>query len=112
MFCLENVLDYLVRRKEDDCMKAEDWKSFKGGGYRLYKDGHVQNIIVNQKDLLLEIRCNCLPEMKKDRIYKLKIIISSDMPNVDHAECTCPAGKGPHGSCKHVACITRFLCYL
>lgn len=102
-FTIENVLDYLINRKEDDCMKAEDWKSFKAGGYRLFKDGHVQDIMVNQKDSLLEIKCNCLPEMKKDRIYKIQIDISSDTSDVNHAECTCPAGKGPHGSCKHVA---------
>ena len=59
--------------------------------------------MVNQKDLLLEIKCNCLPEMKKDRIYKIQIDISSDTSDVTHAECTCPAGKGPHGSYKHVA---------
>ena len=104
-FTIENVLDYLINRKEDDCMRAEDWKSFKAGGYRLFKDGHVQNIMVDQKDSLLGIRCNCLPEMKKDRVYKIQIDISSDSSDVNFAECTCPAGKGPHGSCKHVAAV-------
>ena len=39
-------------------MKAEDWKSFKAGGYHLFKRGHVQNIVVDQKDSQLGIWCN------------------------------------------------------
>ena len=45
------------------------------------------------------ISCSCLPEMKKDPIYKIKI----DTSDVCGAECSCPAGRGPHASCKHVA---------
>ena len=26
-----------------------------------------------------------------------------------HAECGCPAGKGPHGSCKHIALLAYAL---
>ena len=31
-FTIKNVLDYLIYRKEEDCLRAEDWKSFKAGG--------------------------------------------------------------------------------
>ena len=40
--------------------------------------------------------------MKKDRVYKIKINIT-DLSNVCLAECSCPPGRGPHGSCKHIA---------
>ena len=38
-FTIENVVDYLINRKENDCLRAEDWKSFKA---KLFKEGHVQ----------------------------------------------------------------------
>lgn len=36
-------------------MKAEDWRNFKAVGYCLFKEGHVQNIVVHQKDSVLEL---------------------------------------------------------
>ena len=44
-FTIEHVVDYLINRKEQDSMKAEDWKNFKTG-YKLFKEGHVQDIMV------------------------------------------------------------------
>ena len=63
-FIIENVLDYLIYRKEKDYMRAEDWKSFKTGGFKLFKEGHVQKITITQNDTMFGITCNCLPEMK------------------------------------------------
>jgi len=102
-FTIENVLDYLIYRKEEDCLRAEDWKNFKTGGFKLFKEGHVQNIMVSHKGAVFEIECKCLPEMKKDRVYEIKVEISTNTSSVHLAECSCPAGKGPHGSCKHIA---------
>ena len=101
-FTIDNVLDYLIYRKEKDCMRAEDWKSFKSGGFKLFKEGHVQKITITQRNSIFGITCSCLPEMKKDRIYNIKINIT-DSSNVCLAECSCPAGRDPHGSCKHIA---------
>ena len=39
--------------------------------------------------------------MKKDCVYQIKLSFSKS--NVTFAECTCPAGRGPCGSCKHIA---------
>ena len=103
VFTIENVVDYMINRKESDCMRAEDWKSFKAGGFKLFKEGHVQNIFINRDDTKLEVECKCLPEMKKDRVYNLSLRISVETSSVDFAECSCPAGRGPHGSCKHIA---------
>ena len=41
--------------------------------------------------------------MKKGRAYKIKINITTSSSNVCLAECSCSAGRGPHGSCKHFA---------
>ena len=102
-FTIEHVTEYLIYRKEEDKLQAEDWKNFKSGGYKLFKEGHVRNIYVNCDADSCKVTCECLPEMKKDRVYKIKLIIAVSSSNVILAECGCPAGMGPYGSCKHVA---------
>ena len=67
-FTIENVADHLINQKENDCMRAKDWKSFKAGGYKLFKEGHMQKIMITQHDSIFGITCSCLPEMKKDRV--------------------------------------------
>ena len=74
-FTIEYVGDYLINHKEQDSMREEDWKSFKTGGYKLFKEGHVQNIMVSQQGSIFGTKCNCLLEMKKDRVYKLRLIL-------------------------------------
>ena len=46
----------------------------------------------------------CLPEMKKDRTYSLELVITPSM-EISRGICTCPAGKGPCGSCKRLAAL-------
>ena len=53
------------------------------------------------------IKTTCLPEMKRDRVYKLNLAICTESYDIVFAECGCPAGKGPSGSCKHIGA----LCY-
>ena len=40
---------------------------------------------------------------EKDRVYKIKVNLATDSSNICLAECSCPAGRGPRGSCKHIA---------
>lgn len=53
------------------------------------------------------IRANCLPEIKKDRVYKLVMQLDGQSIEIEGAQCGCPAGRGPKASCKHIAA----LCY-
>ena len=39
--------------------------------------------------------------MKKDLTYSLELTITKNMDSV----CSCTAGRGPHGSCKHLAAL-------
>jgi len=41
----------------------------------VFKEGHVQNIMVHQQGSVFQIDCRCLPEMKKDRVYEIKVEI-------------------------------------
>ena len=44
----------------------------------------------------------CQPEMKKNKLYKLNLILNSVALHIMYASCGCPAGKGPNGNCKHI----------
>ena len=64
---------YMINRKESDCMQAEDRRNFKPGGFKLFKEVHVQNILINRKETKFDVECRCLPEMKKDRTYNIRV---------------------------------------
>lgn len=53
----------------------------------------------------MQIKATCLPEMKKGRTYSLLLTIDKVTVDVTTARCTCPAGKRPFGSCKHIAAL-------
>ena len=44
--------------------------------------------------------------MKKDKLYKINVTLDR-FADITQASCTCPAGTGPCGSCKHISA----LCY-
>ena len=88
-----------------DGLEKQDWKNLNSGGFKLFKEGHVQDIsavVVN----ICQVKGKCLPEMKKDRVYSLELYINVNNSIITGAKCTCPAGCGPRGSCKHIAAIS------
>ena len=46
--------------------------------------------------------------MKKKVSYNFKLRLDTD-GNVVNSHCECPAGKGPHGTCKHAAAVLLML---
>ena len=96
----------MVERRVSDGAKANDNKNVKSHAYPLFKAGHIQSILVSHKGNEYFIKSTCLPEMKKDIVYKLDMTLD-DNGDVVTASCGCPAGGRPHGSCKHIAT----LCY-
>ena len=105
-FNMENMFNYFVERRVSDGAKANDNKNVKSHAYPLFKAGHVQSILVSHKANQYFIKSTCLPEMKKDIVYKLEMILDPH-GDIVSASCGCPAGGKPHGSCKHIAA----LCY-
>ena len=71
----------------------------------MFKEGHVQNIKVKSGFVTVIVKCNCLPEMRKDRIYDIIMRISSNRGDIQFGKCGCVAGKGPRASCKHIASV-------
>ena len=108
-FTNAQIISYFVTRTVDDGLPAADFKSINNSACSLYRCGHVQKIEVCHRfsSNILLIRANCLPEMKKDRLYKLVMQLNRNSYEIAHAQCCCPAGCGPKASCKHIAA----LCY-
>ena len=104
-FTTENVLQYFIYRKKNDGLERQDWKNFNSGRFKLFKDGHIQKVYVSDFTTNVYVKATCLPEMNKDRTYSLFITIRKSSVNVSSANCSCPAGKGPHGSGKHLAAL-------
>ena len=97
------MIDYFIYRNDSDGLERQDWKNLNSGGYKLFKEGHVQSVSAGLSGNTCCVKGKCLPEMKKDRVYELQMCINTDNNSVKGAECTCPAGRGPSGSCKHIA---------
>jgi hypothetical protein len=79
--------------------------------FGLFKHGHVQKLEValDEDANMCHIKCECLPEMKKNLKYKICISMTKSgegAGEITFAMCNpCPAGKGPFASCKHVAAV-------
>ena len=94
----------------EDGLPAADFKSMNMSAENLFKCGHVQSIQLCTKDRKNKevwVKAICLPEMRKDREYKLVLTLDAESTEICSAQCGCPAGRGPGASCKHVAA----LCY-
>ncbi len=84
--------------------------SMQSKAFGLFRHGHIQKIKLARDDDNVYFECDCLHEMKNDSIYKLKLSMVKNgnrEGEILFCSCICPAGKGPLGSCKHIAA----LCY-
>ena len=99
------MITYFVNRNVADGLPAADFKSINSAANNLFEGGHIQNIEIGKSEECIFIRSNCLPEMRKDRVYKVVISLHKDSFDVVTACCGCPAGKGPTASCKHIGAV-------
>ena len=101
-----HINDYFITRMVDDGMPAKDYKDLNSHSYPLFKAGHIQSVFVAMQNNKYLFKCVCLPEMKKDVVYRITLSVNSK-GQIETATCECPAGVGPTGRCKHVCA----LCY-
>ena len=99
------MITYFVNRNVADGLPAADFKSINSAANNLFEGGHIQNIEIGKSEECIFIRSNCLPEMRKDRVYKVVISLHKDSFDVVTACCGCPAGKDPTASCKHIGAV-------
>ena len=106
LFTIANITNYFITPVTSDGKPANDFKNLNSHAYPLFKAGHIQPVLAMHKDTSHYIKCVCLPEMKKDKLYKINVTLDR-FADITQASCTCPAGTGPCGSCKHISA----LCY-
>ena len=76
-FGMSQIVSYFVTRTVRDSMPAGDFKSVNRSAENLFRCGHVQNIESVVVGDSLYIRSKCLPEMRKDRVYSVKMALQS-----------------------------------
>ena len=110
-FCFSSakVVSYFVSRSVSDGFPADDFKAINKRAENLFICGHIQCIQVLRHDSQLLFKANCLPEMKKDKVYIVKLGLNASSFDIIYAKCGCPAGKGPQGSCKHIGALSYAL---
>ena len=101
------LVSYFVCRTVADGLPAGDFKSINKSAKYLFDCGHVQDIHIGSSTTKTLIKASCLPEMKKDRVYKILMSLDTTTWDILNADCGCSAGLGPNASCKHVGA----LCY-
>ncbi|KAL9961806.1 hypothetical protein ACROYT_G030828 [Oculina patagonica] len=110
-FNIQNIVSYFIERKAKDNESNKDYKNVSSKAFGLFRHGHIQKLeIAREDDGKVHFRCDCLPEMKKNFKYNVKLSLCNNgeqKGEITFASCACPAGKGPRGSCKHIAA----LCY-
>ena len=98
-------MKYFVYLQDSDGLECQDWKSLSNlGGFKLFQEGHVQDLSA-VVDNVCHVKGKCLPEMKKDHIYPIHLYVDVGRNCITGDECTCPAGHGPKGSCKHIVTV-------
>lgn len=108
-FGLSQIVAYFVTRSVSDGKVAGDLKSINKSAENLFICGHIQSVQCVEVNKIIYVKAKCLPEMRKDRVYLLKVAIKSEESDILYAECGCPAGMGPRGSCKHIAALAYAL---
>lgn len=103
-FTNANIINYFLVRTVVDGMPSSDVKAINSSALNMFRCGHIQDIMISY-DKHIYIQAKCLPEMRKDRVYKAFLCMDANVYDVIGAECGCPAGKGPCGSCKHIAAV-------
>ena len=88
-FTIANITNYFITRIASDGKPANDFKNLNTHAFPLFKAGHIQSIYVIRKDSSHNLKCICLPEMKKDKVYKIKITLDS-CGDLAQASCACP----------------------
>ena len=107
-FTNAQIVSYFVIQQVCDSRLCGDFKAINRSAMNLFRCGHLQQVEVLNISDTLRLQAYCLPEMKKDKTYKVELSILHSKWEISAAKCRCQAGKGPAATCKHIGA----LCYL
>ena len=114
-FTIQTMLSYFLDTMAGDGKSSSNFKAISAtdnSAMRLFQRGFVQNIQVATSNDIVYYKARCEPEMKSTSSYQIKLGVSvvggdgeeaKNVTRVVYAECSCPAGKAPYASCKHLA---------
>ena len=106
-FLMLQIITYFIEAIAADSKSKQEFKALQESSFSMFKVGHVQYIYLTLGYNTIIIVEPCLPEMRKDIVYKLMIRLKASSADIKFANCGCLAGKGPRTSCKHIPS----LCY-
>ena len=95
-FDMSHIVAYFVSQSVTNGKVAGDLKPISKSAENLFICGHVQNIQCVEVDRIIYVKTKCPPEMRKDRVYLLKVAIKSEVSDI---------GMGPKGNCKLIAAL-------
>ena len=81
------LVSYFVCRTVADGLPAGDFKSINKSAKYLFDCGHVQDIHIGSSTTKTLIKASCLPEMKKDRVYKILMSLDTTTWDILNADC-------------------------
>ena len=105
----EGMIDYHLIYKSSTMPDKKGTQAYrhKQKGYRLFKEGYVQNVVVkadvkSQDNVKLLVKAKVAASMKQ-KLYNVHVHLIQQNGEVAFANCSCKSGKG--GCCKHVAAV-------
>ena len=87
-FTNAQILTYFVTRTVSDRLQCGDFKSVSQSAVGLFRCVEASSVQGS-----LWIRAKCLPQMKKDRVYKLLISLNDSSYDIIHAQCECMSSR-------------------
>ena len=104
-FSMAQIVSYFIETMASDNDKTKNFKNLRQSSFQMFNYGHVQKIKLKAGFNTLLVQCECLPEMRKDRVCKSQVGLKKSMADIQFSKCDCVAGKGPKANCKHVAAV-------
>ncbi|XP_074643803.1 uncharacterized protein LOC141915295 isoform X2 [Tubulanus polymorphus] len=103
-FNIDTVTAYFTYRMAMDNHCTKDIKAIEKG-QQLIESQRVQACSILIKSGIVYLTGLVGAAMKKKISYSYQISLSQTTGEFRNSHCECPAGKGPNGTCKHVAAV-------
>jgi len=102
------VHGYFMYREAIDCQTNADIKAIEKGK-KMYESDRIFACSISVKSSNIFFTGIVGAAMKRKVTYSYKLKLSKEHGEIINTHCECPAGKGPHGTCKHIAAVLFML---
>ena len=98
----EHIEQYVLFRQVCDQASAEDKNSLKKGALMARENIAALSFLKDPGSNQFFFTGIVSAAMKKKVQYSVKFVLDSSTAEIKSSHCECPAGMGPHGTCKHI----------